>query len=139
MGGDEFFDSGTKVLEIFGDFLNTGFGSARAGAYADSGDVFEPRGINVIYAVDKIGGDIFGTRRFGKTGRVGGIFGTDDENEIGLFGERANGCLAIGGRVSNVFAGGRHDVRKFFRECANDRVRFGEAQGGLGEVGEFFV
>ena len=132
-------EGGAEIFEIFGNFLDSGFGGAGAGTDANGLCVVEPCRVDVFCAIDEMGGFSFGACGFGEAGGIGRVLRSDDEDDIGAFRYFGNGFLAIGGRIANVFAGRGDDVRVLLCKHLNDLCRFGNAQCGLREVGELFV
>ena len=98
------FDSGgVVVLEAVDQGANQMFGGGGAGGDQDAFGAVEPGGVQFGLVVDEVGGFAVGAGGFGESLGIGGVSRADDDDQVGFLGEFADGRLAAGGSIADVF------------------------------------
>ncbi len=126
-------------MQAVDEVLHQVLRGAGPGGDEDGEAVREPVRVQFFFIVDEIGGFAFVSGGLDEALAVGGVLAADDQHEVGVFGQFADGTLAVGGGVADVVFGGGFDVGVARFEGGDDPLGIGNAEGGLGDVGELGV
>ena len=133
----DLFDLGLKSLDKeLHAVLHDHLGSARPGGDQHRLDPFQPARLQFGHRVDEIRRLANLASNFLQPLAVGTVLASQHNHQIGLRGQVTDRLLAIGGGVADVFFGGANDGGKPLFESLDDTIRLGDAERGLGQVGQ---